>query len=535
MMRAFSARRTSGGWRIEGAAAGTPVTDAQLAVWTADGNRRIAARLARIAPLDESWRLELEKAAFTFGRAELGLADSFAERCRAAPDVLHEITAPAFAVSRWSLMQALAAAGEPVVGLAGARQAAKRRFLLAAVVGLATWALALLKDGGGGNLPRDADDVVAVHPETTNRTGHIFRALAAAPTTPLLLLGRPTGGRSAALGLLADKGLTPAGVARPYSRGSALATLGACIASLSGGMAMAAATPTPVAFREQAAQAFRRAMGLASAHWWQRSGLKPRAVVFGHGGLADTAPLERAMQAGGTRTVHWLHGLSAGWVYDGVSDLLVTQCGHDAQWHQRLGGYGRAMAFAEAAPSLTEGGETGMVVLTNFAHPVHPTFAAHGLRDELALIPLIAGVAEQLKIPAAEVVWRPHPVLYSLPVETRQALTEAVTAAGFRLWPREDRDFAAVARFGTIVSTPSGAAVDVLRLGRLPVIAAPDPIDPDHVLAAFPLVGRTAEEIARAARAPVHGDLLAQTWQKIAPGEVPTYARVLEECGRGGR
>lgn len=255
MIRAVSARRTSGGWRIEGAAPGEVVSEDQLAAWTATANRSIAARLKRIAPLDETWRLEWEKAAFTFGRTEIGLADAFAGRCLAEPHLVHTITAPAFAVSRWSLMQALAATGEKVVGLAAARQAAKLRFLAASLVGLATWALAVLKDDGGGAIPKGATDLVALHPETTNRTGHVFKALLAAPATPLLLLGRPFDKRAEAMLLLKDKGLAPAGVARPWSRGSAMATAVAWLGSLGGGMAMAAAAPTPVPFREHAAQA----------------------------------------------------------------------------------------------------------------------------------------------------------------------------------------------------------------------------------------------------------------------------------------
>jgi hypothetical protein len=531
MTSAFSARRTSGGWRIERAAPGEAITDPEVARATAHGNRHIGERLRDVA-LDEAWKLELEKATFTFGRAELVLADEFAMRCKAAPERVHTITGP---VGRWALMQALAAAGEPVAGRGAARLGQRLRFLAASAVGLLTWTLALARDPGGGNIPVGARDLAAVHPETTNRTGHLFKALAAeAPETPVLLLGRPFGSRAAASALLAEKGLRPGGVARPYGVGSALATFRAWLGSLGGGTAMAAAAPVHVPFRELAAQSFRRAMGLASAHWWTRSGLTPGTVVFGHCGLADTAPLERAMQARGTRTAHWLHGLSAGWIYNGVSDLLFAQCGHDAGWHGCIGpGYRRTTALTLPVPARIDGEGDEMVVLTNFAHPAHPSWAAHGPRDELALIEIMAEVARRLDMSPDKVIWRPHPVLYAMPAGVRDALKLALSRAGFRLWPAEDRDFAAVARYGVVVSTPGGSAIDVLKLGRMPVIAAPHPIDPDHVMAGFDRVGSDAETIVAAIREPVGDDLFEARWRlMIAPGAVPTYARVVEELKR---
>lgn len=531
MTSAFSARRTGGGWRIDPAAPGRAVSDSEVAAATARANQHISRRLPTLPPLDGAWRLEWEKASFTFGRAELVLADDFAARCVAAPGEVHTIVA---SVGRWALMQALAAAGEPVVGLAAARRGQRLRFLAASVVGLATWALALIKDGGGGAIPAGARDLVAVHPESTNRTGHVFKALAAeAPETPLLLLGRPFGPRAAALALLTETGLRPTGVARPYGAGAAAATFGAWLGSLGEGTAMAAALPVAVPFRELAAQSFRRAMGLASARWWAGSGLKPETVVFGHCGLADTAPLERAMQAGGARTAHWLHGLSAGWIYNGVSDLLLTQVGHDAQWHRGITPGYRRTAFAPLSAPARVGGEGDeMVVLTNFAHPAHPTWAAHGLRDELALIEIMADVARRLEIAPEKVVWRPHPVLHALPEQVRETLKAALARAGFRLWPAGQRDFAAVARFGVVVTTPGGSAIDVLKLGRMPVVAAPHAIDPLHVTAAFPLTGADAEGIAAAAGRPVDEGMFAETWARIAPGAVPTYAGVVEELKR---
>jgi hypothetical protein len=537
-MRGFRASFDAGTWTIRPCAPGADqIFDDQLARYTADGNRRITAMLAGLDLADEAWRLEMEKAAFAVGRTQLGVAEAFIDRCRAGRDRIVTIAAPREAISRWSLMQALAAAGEPVKGLDRARLGARLRFLAAAAVGFATWKLALLRDPGGGDLPVDAQVLFAVHPEETNRTGHVMRLLAAqAPRTPLILLGRPMTRRAGALAVLDANGLKPSGATRPYDWRAALTSFPRFLASLGPGMATAATAPFELPFREQSAQVFRRAMGLAAEAWWTRRGLTPRTVVFGHCGLADTAPLERAMQAGGTRTVHWLHGLTAGHVYVGVSNALVTQCGHDAEWHRALGGYGEARAFPLPRPAFRAAGE-GMVVLTNFTHPVHPTFAIHGARDELVLMQVMAQAADRLKLPRAAVVWRPHPVLYSLSSGIQEAVRASLAAHGFRAWPSGERSFDRVAAFGVIVSTPSGAALDVLRLGRLPVIAAPDPIDPDHVLARFPLVGRTAGEIAAAvgvSRSSMAAGLYEGAWSGIAPGAVPAYSDLATAAASAG-
>lgn len=526
-MRAFRARYASGRWTVSPCAPGAdPVTDHQIDVYVAEGNRRITALLTHLPPMAEAWRLELEKAAFTFGRAQLGVAEAFARHAVPGEGSEFTVTAPAEAVSRWSLMQALAATGEPVAGLGLARLGARLRFLAAAAVGHVTWKIALLRDTGGGALP-GADVLFAVHPEVTNRTGHVLKLLAAeTPETPLILLGRPTASRSAALELLKRRGLNPAGVARPYDWLSATIAWPRWAASLGEGMAMAAAAPFDMPFREQAAQCFRRAMGLAGEVWWKRRGLTPRSVAFGHNGLSDTAPLERAMQAGGAYTTHWLHGLTAGHVYVGVSDRLLTQCGHDAVWHTRLGGYDEARARPLPKPALGCGGE-GIVVLTNFTHPVHPSFAAHGPRDELALMDIVADAADALKIDRSDIVWRPHPVIHTLPGSVQDAVNGRLAALGMRPWSAADGGFERIVDFGLILSTPSGAALDALKLGRLPVIAAPHPIDPDHVLARFPLIGATAAEIAAAltaSRTPGAAKLFDEAWSGIAPGAVPSYS-----------
>jgi hypothetical protein len=531
MTRSLSARLTSRGWRIAAASGGELVDDDQIAIWVAESGGRIAACRARLADLDEAWSLELEKLLFTFGRGQLGLAETFVAKCLASPTETHCVRAPSSILSRKLLVCSFAMAGEPVVGLRRTRLISRAVFLVAAVVGLATWIAALLRDGQGGRLPADAQTVVAVHPEATNRSGHVFAALKDAPATPILLLGRPNSGRGAVLSFLAGRGLSPAAVARPYDWSSAVASFGAWVASLRDGMRMASLVPVVMPLREQAAQTFRRAVGLASARWWTRRGPRPRTIVLGHCGLADTVPLERAMQREGARTIHWLHGLSAGWIYGGVSSLLVTQCGHDARWHARLGGYGHTVHVPQPRPAMIRPGKASLFVLTNFAHPAHPTWAAHGLRDELALIQVMAKVADLRSIRPDDVVWRPHPVIQNLSDDVRGQLSASVAEAGFRLWPTEDRSFDALLSARNIVSTPSGAAVDLLKRGRLPVIAAPYPIDPEHALALFPFRGSDAVGIASALDT-IDPAAFNETWLAVAPGVTPSYAGILEECWR---
>jgi hypothetical protein len=276
---------------------------------------------------------------------------------------------------------------------------------------------------------------------------------------------------------------------------------------------------------------FRVAFGAATARWWAAQAARPEVVVYGHNGLADTVLLDQAQQQTGARTVHWMHGVSAGRIYVGVSSLCVFQCGHDARWHDDLGAYRRNISFAAPRPAFRMG-STGWVVMTNFTHPGYTFYPSVGPAHELELMTLVADAAARSGVSADQVVWKPHPVFYLVEPETRRRVTEALASYGFRLWPQNDRDFARCADFETIITTPSGVALDVLKLGRLPVMAAFHPTDPDHMLARFTLragaVDSLLEQIALARdplRAPAIFDA---TWNAIDPGRTPDFDEIVQ-------
>jgi hypothetical protein len=276
---------------------------------------------------------------------------------------------------------------------------------------------------------------------------------------------------------------------------------------------------------------FRILLGTGSAWRWRRAGQGAQAVVFGHVGRADTILPEAAMQAMGAKTVHWMHGVSTGINFQGVSDLCVVQSQHDARWHDALCHYGRNAGFPLPEPELRRGGGDGWAVLTNFTHPAYPPFALLGAAHELALIAIVGEMVARAGDDPAGVMWKPHPVFYQADPATRRLVSDALDRAGFRLWPNERTDFDAVLACRTIITGPSGVALDVLRRGRMPVMAEFAPMDPAHSLACFPLRGYDAHSLAQAV-AQIDGpareaDLIHHTWQAIGPCREPSLDEVL--------
>lgn len=405
--------------------------------------------------------------------------------------------------------------------LAKARQAAGPEalsggggFWSAALLGFAAWARTVLLTPSGGDVPK-APLVAALHGEVANRTRHLLAALAReAPTAPVILLGRPQLPP-------ADlrKAFLTAGVHGPliwpFDLVSALRALPAILRRLREGAAVLAVAAWRPAPRDLAAICFRMALGETSAVWVRRHvPTGPSTVVFGHTGVADSHLLERAIQRQGARTVHWVHGVSLGLNFVGGSNLAVFQCGSDARWHEALGGYGRAASLPADPPQPASGGE-GWLVLSNLVHPMNADFRRHGVAGEVALLEAVAAAAGK-----ARKVWKPHPILASLDVDTRTAIERRAVELGFTRW-REGDPLSGARDFAVVVSTPSTVALDVLKLGVLPILYGGGDLDPHSAIAQLPLKASSAAELKRAASAPA--DFTA-TWAAIAPAREPTLA-----------
>lgn len=409
--------------------------------------------------------------------------------------------------------------------LAKARQAAgpdtptaASGFWPAALLGLAAWARTVLFTPAGDVLP-GTNLVAAMHGEIANRTRHLIAALAAeASDAPILLLGRAQLGRAALRAQLAEAGVRGP-LVRPFDLFSAVASLPAILRRLGEGRRAVCAAGWHPAARDLAAICFRVALGETHARWAAvHIGSGPRTVVFGHTGVADSHLLERALQAKGARTVHWVHGVSLGLNFVGGSDLAVFQCGSDARWHRKLGGYGRCESLPAPAPAPAPGGE-GWLLLSNLVHPMNPDFRRHGVAGEAALLEAVAAAAGD-----ARKVWKPHPILASLDPAVRSDIETRAAALGFARWP-EAQPLDQARDFAVIVSTPSTVALDVLKFGVLPVLYGGAGLDPSSALAQLPLKAETVDELRSVARqASDRAALFQSAWTAVAPGREPALA-----------
>ncbi|MEL7445902.1 MAG: hypothetical protein AAGK02_08820 [Pseudomonadota bacterium] len=379
--------------------------------------------------------------------------------------------------------------------------------------------------------------VAAMHAEDVNRTRHIRASLDARSSgdTKVLIVGRPHLAPAQTQALLRDSGWD-GGFALVWSFGSLLGALprGTRIC-LAGPAAMRQAGYCPT-FAQITAIMLRVFIGAASARRWRTSGSSARQAVFGHTGRADTAMLEEEMQRQGTPTVHWMHGVSTGMNFNGVSDLCVTLCSHDARWHSELLDYRKNVAFPLPKPVFRTGIRPGWVVMTNMTHPAYPYFPIIGCAHEMRLIETIEQLAKKADVAPGEVTWKPHPVFYQQDPETRALVSKRIEKAGFALWPDAAMPFDLAADHEVVITTPSGVALDLLKTGRLPVMAAFHPIDPGHVLARIEPMGNDADSLKRAidiasdsARAK---QLFDRLWSEIEPGEYGSLDQIEAELPR---
>ncbi len=523
-----------GVWRLTRGPADTPViTDDDRATAAASVNDRLGEMDSRLSDRQLVWRLELMKSAFSNGRTTPGLSRTFALAALASPDRPHDIAGPVDEVSPFAIAAAFRNVGAPVAGLGLTRTVIALRAGLAAVLGLAAFVwVALRTFSWPSRLPPTVRVTVAVHAERVNRTGHILKTLRDLDpaTTALIIIGRPQIGLDAVRTLLREHGWTGP-VVRSFNLAAALRGLPHALALIAAGPRALLAGDYLPSFRAQVASMFRVALGAATARWWAAQAARPEVVVYGHNGLADTLLLDQAQQQTGARTVHWMHGVSAGRIYVGISSLCVFQCGHDARWHDELGAYRRNISFAAPRPAFRTG-STGWVVMTNFTHPGYTFYPSVGPAHELELMALVADAAARSGVSADQVVWKPHPVFYLVEPETRRLVTEALASHGFRLWPQDNRDFALCADFQTIITTPSGVALDVLKLGRLPVMAAFHPTDPDHLLSRFTLRAGAADSLLEQialARDPLSAPAIFDAvWKAIDPGRTPDFDEIVQ-------
>lgn len=347
-------------------------------------------------------------------------------------------------------------------------------FAIGAVLFLG-WALRWLLSGQLANrLPDGASRLVAAHGEWSTRTRHVLGAVprAAPGIDGILLVGRfrQPPGRIAALWREHLETPLPSLIVPLSLR--AVATSLARWPQLLTVAWNAASTPRVVrGMRTLVPIAFRLAQGSASACWWSQSGCRAREIVFGISGTADISLLERAMQTGGARTVHAVHGQATGPNFLGHSTIALFRSGHDADAYRASHCYGECTVQPASLPPPASRGERGLLLLTNLAHPMNAGYRGRGPADEIALIHATSAAAAQLGETAHPLVWKPHPSLDRLP--DAATVRDAARDAGFAEAPATQTlaDLAARARW--VVCSPSTVALDLLEAGVACLVVDP--------------------------------------------------------------
>lgn len=391
------------------------------------------------------------------------------------------------------------------------------RFWLAALAAWVMLAVALCLSPRSGARPQGRRGI-ALHGELSNRTRHVLEAAAAGERPDfVLVLGMPRTGlgqvQTAWAPLL---GPSAPPLSRPVSLVSLLGSLPPALHALSYARTVERSCPVRPRWREQVAILARVLLGEASARWWSRHGC-PARIQYGHTGTADTTRLELAQQAAGCVTVHAVHGISGGRNFIGRSDVAVFRCGHDADWHARLGGYGRCEYVPAAQPAWRRG-ESGLLLLSSLAHPMYLGWQLHGIAEESALLDVVAHAADAAQVQGPR-YWMPHPALGALPVAQQRALRDQASRLGFSAPPTGVHFSALANEVRRIVSSESTVAIELLAQGQLPVLWRSPWSVPECALARYAPIATDAATLTTNLRA--HDEELSEdfaaTWQAIRP------------------
>lgn len=441
-------------------------------------------------------------------------------------------------ISAWRLewiKAALVLADEQLTPLPapGMRQVVLRASLCglgALAAGTALFMLYVLRRRAGAgqpSLPASAARLASLHGEWSSRTRHLLSALDVAepPVEAILLLGRLNSRPEevAALWSKARPGCVAA--ALPLIEPMSPRAVGAALCDLPGllrcGLAEASQAPLTLGFREQTAIAFRVLLGAVAARWWARQAAGiPHEVIFANTGTADTTLLERAIQRTGGRTVHAVHGQATGPNFAGISDLALFRCRHDATTYETLGCY-RACAVQPALEPRPRRGKTGLLLLSNLAHPMNAGFRETGIKDEMNLLNLVADVARSLGPIATPLLWKPHPVITKLPIETQTELRSTAKALGFVELGADSKIELVAASCHWVVSSPSTVTLDLLQAGVLCVILDPQGTLLDTAIQFLPIADTEGPELEKVllslSRFEEYSQKFGGAWNSIEP------------------
>lgn len=399
------------------------------------------------------------------------------------------------------------------------------RFAAASAMALGAVFWSAFRHGDSRRPAHESETWLAAHGEWTNRTRHLLGLAADGDREfPLLVLGRPKSSLKTVETLIGEQvERAKVRLHRPISFRAALNAFPAIRFELKRAWSISQRGNYLPPFGRSVAILFRLCLGQVHREWWRSAGAKPAVVIYGHTGTADASALELEQQESGTTTVHLLHGISTGHAFTGVSDLLIARCGHDAKWHDRLGGYGRASSVTQDRPDLSR--SSGKWALcTNYAHPTAFADEPTAVRFENQVIETVASAALRLGKAASDIVYRPHPAIEMLSPGAREEVLANARDAGFA----SSDTVLDLFIFDLVLTTPSTVMQDGLCAGTIPLVIDLAGADEDSVYGAYPFTCHSEDEVVETVRE-IQRDREAsfrRAWDIVGPGRLPSITEI---------
>lgn len=408
-------------------------------------------------------------------------------------------------------------------------------FVVGAIVGFALFIFWVVRVRASGQLPVQGKRFVALHGELSTRTRHVLDAMKTADpqVEAIVLLGRLRRPVAQIERIWTKAGFNPLPpLIVPVNLRAAFRMIVDIPVLWRAGWQAAGVGLGPLPLRVWVSIGFRVWHGATMARWWGTQQLASDfEVILGISGTADTTLLERAIHAHGGRSIHAVHGQSVGPNFMGFSDLALFRSGYDAANMRVCSSYGRC-DVQPASPVMPQRGTKGLLLLTNLAHPMNADFRRDGLVDELAVLTAVAEAAQLLGLSEQPLLWKPHPVISTLPSAQTKTLREEAARLGWFELPLDTPAAIAAANVVSVVSTPSTVALDLLHAGALCVIVDPRERPLTTAPAMLPRATCTSPEIAAILRTLSDHDEysahFATAWDAIKPARPLDLARTFD-------
>lgn len=290
-------------------------------------------------------------------------------------------------------------------------------------------------------------------------------------------------------------------------------------------------------FAESIRSTYRLFTGLLAERWSNSVNVKSNTRLWMcHTGLLDTSFLEIGLQGRGVKTIHWVHGISEGVNFSGLSTYAVFRCGYDVKWHSNMGGYGFCVPGSGKKIELRTPPQKqdAFLLMTNYAHLMNYGYQVNGIEDECAALRVFSEAAKSISgIGSLKMLWKPHPIFDRLPIKQRQMLNSLAEELGFIKVDSGVTLDDLLAQSKYIACTQSTIALDILVEGHLPVLLCIQGTDPDYSLSQLILKAESSEGLSLAwSRLNDHHselEIFKESLARIEPVSYPTLKQFIEQ------